>query len=602
MSAGGFDRDSAWSVFEALRPGPGQTVEKVSVATYSLDLVAVAGLLLALGASSEDEFQAGPLEFADAVRTLKSRVVIIHQKGRLKTPTRYRDILHLLDGMVRAANPEPAASWHPKAILARYGAARGGVSWRLWLGSRNLTGSRDREAGLILIGGAARSTKASETGRVLRSLFAGADWTPEQFLALDHVRWVAPAGVRFRGLRWRALGSNGHLVGPLPKARSVLAISPFVDDRGLAALPKAAERRLLTTSADLANLTPDDFQVRVAGPPKFDEPVATVDQDLDGTPAPFGDGGLHAKLVLQRSARVNRLSIGSANATGRGLIGPNAEVMAEIDVPDAYADALESLWERSPDAPEAAEADTEAATLRAAERRLDRALCALHDMIFGLSLEPAGLTLTASGSLDEFLGSHRLRVSLSTLDNAAREWVIGADAVVLAGPDLPVRLQTILVDFHVESRSLPPISRTWTQPVAFPGFNPADRDRAALAAYIGPSRFAAWLRAQIEGVEASGGETETWTGAPRSGAPARSGGALGRPFTLENVLAAWARDPDVFEQRIPEIDGVLRAYVDGLADLEEPQAEAARDAMREILTFWDALGSTLGLEGRHGDA
>lgn len=150
MSAEGFARDHAWSVFEALRPGPGQTVEKVAVVTYSLDLVAVAGLLLSLGTSGEDEFQAGPLEFADAVRALKDRLVIIHQKGRLKTPTRYRDILHILDGTVRSTNPERSASWHPKAILAKYADPPGGVSWRLWLGSRNLTGSRDREAGLLL--------------------------------------------------------------------------------------------------------------------------------------------------------------------------------------------------------------------------------------------------------------------------------------------------------------------------------------------------------------------------------------------------------------------------------------------------------------------
>lgn len=603
MSAEGFARDQAWSVFEALRPGPGQTVEKVAVVTYSLDLVAVAGLLLSLGTSGEDEFQAGPLEFADAVRALKDRLVIIHQKGRLKTPTRYRDILHILDGTVRSTNPERGASWHPKAILAKYAAPRGGVSWRLWLGSRNLTGSRDREAGLLLVAAARKSSAPSGAGPVLRDLFAEADFSAEDFLSLDQVRWLAPTGVRLRRLHWRSLGQTGPLVTPLPRAKSLLAIAPFVDTEGLNSLPPAAERKLLTTSKDLALLSPGDFKVRVAGAPSFDEPVEPQQPAMGDQPSPFSGAGLHAKLILQRSASINRLWIGSANATRRGLIGPNAELMAEIDVPDGYADALEAYWARGSEPPGIIEDDPQAAATRLAERCLDRALCELHALEFELRLDPDGLALRASASLDGFLSDYRLEVSLTTLDGDRKPWRQGADRVLVAGPELPVRLRTFLVDFHAQDPTTPEVSRTWTQPVDFPQFDPAARDHAALAAYIGPSRFTAWLRAQIEGIETPVTERETWTGLPRErSASVWRDAAVRSSFTLENVMAAWARDPDAFEKRVPEIDGVLSAYIDGLAELDEQGQAEARASLADMLTFWAALRSALELDGPNGKA
>ena len=41
MSASGFARDAAHSVFEALRPSTDQTLDRAAFATYSLDLVAI---------------------------------------------------------------------------------------------------------------------------------------------------------------------------------------------------------------------------------------------------------------------------------------------------------------------------------------------------------------------------------------------------------------------------------------------------------------------------------------------------------------------------------------------------------------------------------
>lgn len=54
-------RADRFSIFGALRPDAGQTVSRAVVTTYSLDLIAMLGLVLALGGDTETEFEASPL-------------------------------------------------------------------------------------------------------------------------------------------------------------------------------------------------------------------------------------------------------------------------------------------------------------------------------------------------------------------------------------------------------------------------------------------------------------------------------------------------------------------------------------------------------------
>lgn len=593
MNSSGFQADAAYSIFEELRPGPSLSLDKISVVTYSLDLVAVAALVLSLGAGGEEELRAGALEFADAIRNLKPKLTIIHQKGRLRLPTRYNDILHLLDGSVRAVRPTRRASWHPKAILARYRGPRDTTSWRLWLGSRNLTGSHDREAGLLLIGSPGPRERPAGVSSTLREVFADADWTTEDFEDLDRVRWVAPEGVKLRSLRWRPQGRDLLLVDPLKDAHSLLAISPFVDAAGLSRLQDVPARRLLTSERAAADLgaTPG-LDVRVMGAPTFDEPVEPDDTGEDGAPSAFQPSGLHAKLILLRSNSINRLWIGSANATGRGLAGPNAELVAELDVNAAHADSLEVFWASAVEPSEAPVVDAEAKALEAAERRLDEALCDLLAVGFVLKVTSEGLSLSASSSFEAFLRGHRLWVSLLTLPDDEVEWSSGS-SVVVAPRDTPLRLQTVLVGFRVEALTPPHARRTWAQAVDFPGLDPVARDCAALANYIGAARFAAWLRSQLEGIEAIGPSNETWTGAPRGAALAVGLGLASRPFTLENVLAAWARDPADFEMRVAQIDKVVRAFVEELRGFDPEEAAAAREMLAAFMPFWEELLESL---------
>lgn len=55
-----FSRENRISIFGALKPDAGQNVTRAIIATYSLDLVAMLGLVLSLGGDVDAEFENSP--------------------------------------------------------------------------------------------------------------------------------------------------------------------------------------------------------------------------------------------------------------------------------------------------------------------------------------------------------------------------------------------------------------------------------------------------------------------------------------------------------------------------------------------------------------
>ena len=95
-------RDDRISLFGALRPSAGQVVTRAIVTTYSLDLVAMLGLVLTLGGDAEAEFEASPLGLVKAFDSMRCKLIVLHQLGRVVAPSAHRSVLPLLDTMVQA--------------------------------------------------------------------------------------------------------------------------------------------------------------------------------------------------------------------------------------------------------------------------------------------------------------------------------------------------------------------------------------------------------------------------------------------------------------------------------------------------------------------
>src|SRR5229473_352079 len=151
-------KNEAWPTFsftELLSPPEGWRTDCAILSTYSADLVVVVTSLLALTGCDLDNRRTGSrVELVKAIESLRGKVCILAQTGRMAVPKTFRPILKLMDKFVRTVDAnETVSSWHPKASLVRYQSLEDPTDfqWRVWLGSRNLTRALNWEAGLFLV-------------------------------------------------------------------------------------------------------------------------------------------------------------------------------------------------------------------------------------------------------------------------------------------------------------------------------------------------------------------------------------------------------------------------------------------------------------------
>ena len=584
-------RDDRISVFGGLRPGAGQVVTRAVVTTYSLDLVAMLGLVLALGGDTESEFDASPLGLVKAFDRMRGKLLVLHQLGRVVAPSAHRLVLPLLDTMVHAVGAnERRASWHPKTALIRY-ATRAGAQWRFWIGSRNLTGSTDRDAGLILVTSREKAARpVPDISGLAEDLLAYARLNQEELAELRSAKWLAPPGVTVRRLLWRHDGrTRRFLETPLiARAERACAVSPFIDRRGLAEVLKASGNDLSLLTTEVAGTGCGPFQgvhFRVDAAP---DPAARVlvEQQQDQAVGEFNDlpsTGIHAKLLAVTKGSRTALMLGSANLTRRGLIGPNAEAVAILDIVDsALTESLYGFVESGVEL-DSLDVDTsEELEEERVKRELDDVISGFLEVRCRLYHRADGLHLLIDEDAAETLRLARFEVS-PFLDPDA--WAaIRADTRCLRLLSNPPMLseQTSLVNFRATSLASTEVSRTWIQALDVDGIDIERRDRALLVRYVGASRFRQWLRSLLDGVDGTGGQR--WTD-PTSGRGEREpAGQLEQIFTLETMLAAWARDHEAFEERIGGMMAMLESFQEMFATLPDDEER------RPPWSTWRRLG------------
>ena len=589
-----FDPTDRISVFGALRPEAGQSVSRAVVATYSLDLVALLGLVLTLGGDSEAEFENSPLGLVKAFDSVRGRLRVLHQVGRIIAPRAHRSVLLLLDTMVEAipAN-ERSHSWHPKVALVRYDGDP--VQWRFWIGSRNLTGSRDLDAGLLLVTSRDKAAQVvPDIAELARELLAEGEFTPSELEELRAARWLAPAGTSVRQLLWRRPGVNRTFISAplLDRAALVSAVSPFIDRTGLRELLRAGSSAvtLLTTDGSAGGCAPlTGITFRTAPAPE-PETTVSLEQQTDDRVAEFIEqppAGVHAKLIAASKGKRSAIMIGSANLTKRGLLGPNAEAVAILDVTDAVlADSLHSFVQSGFEF-DNARVDETLAERQESERQLDEQIALLLECDLSLEYEDGGLTLLLKDGLDMALAGARFEAAAFLESDAWVRLETGTRRNQLIRGGALLSEQTSLVSFRATSLTDPTIERCWVLSLPVSGLDHDRRDLALLARYVGASRFRDWLRSQLDGLDGTAGER--WSDAPRQ--PRQCGASrIPEMFTLETMLSAWARDPRSFERRTAGMMAMLDSFRETFEELlDEEERRAALSELMEVRPFLQAL-------------
>ncbi len=597
-----FDPKDRISVFGALRPNVGQSVCKVVVATYSLDLVALLGLVLTLGGDGEAEFENSPLGLVRAFDSVRGRLRVLHQVGRIVAPKAHRSILPLLDTMVEAipAN-ERHQSWHPKVALARYDGDS--VQWRFWIGSRNLTGSRDLDAGILLVTSRDRTARpVPDIAELALGLLVEGEFMSAELDELRAARWLAPAGTVVRRLLWRRPGENtpfdpGSL---LDRTEMVSAVSPFIDKTGLREVLRAGSSpvTLLTSDVSVGRCAPfPGIDFRIASSPE-PETTVSVEQQAEDRTAEFTDpppAGIHAKLIAVSKGNRSAIMLGSANLTERGLLGPNAEAVAIIDVSNtALAGSLhrfaQSGFEFDP-----SRVDEDLMEREESQRQLDERIALLLECELGLKYEDGGLTLTIGTGADAALAGARFEAA-PFLDPDA--WVgveTGLRSVALLRGNVVPSEQTSLVSFRATSLKDPAIQRCWVLSLPVSGLDRDRRDLALLARYVGASRFRDWLRSQLDGLDGTAGER--WSDELSKGRDGETS-RIPEMFTLETMLSAWARDPRGFELRTAGMMAMLDSFRETFEQLhDEEERRTALADLSEVRPFLQAVHDAI-----HGGA
>lgn len=603
----GLDCTDSLAVLDALTPAPGWETDLALFSSYSVDLVAVAAIVVALAGEGDDHERLQNAPLARACERMRDRFRVVCQAGRVAAPGSGTSTLVIADRWIREVpHNGNERSWHAKLALVRYRsieAPDNEAEWRLWIGSRNLTRDTSWDSALTALGRVSRTSDSidqsvARTGAVLAAKAELPGWSTtdvEDELRSLHWEWPEDMEVVSFAMWPDAQSATGFPRTPRGLSH-VVAVSPFVNgsvSRNLSRWGRqSTKRQLLTTPATMAALAAQrgDPLVGFSSLHQLDMPAGAEGTDADLQDETGDDQmvevhrGLHAKLLWARSPKGDELWLGSANLTERAWDGRNTEAVVHARVVPQVG---EGLIDGLVNGLSTEVLHDELVTAPPAENPAEKALERLRNRIAAtwdarLERDEASDTVRCETELAPFRDGDGASLSARLLGQTDWvQWKPRTTAVEFAAPEL--HRQTELVELELRSTEVPDLAASW---VARAVMNPPldiGRDRAVLARLMGPGAFLAWLRALLGDVS-GGASGDPWPertrGAPRQPASWKIG--VSRTPTLESVLRAWIRNPATVRQVDRELETWAREIREALP---EDADENDREALREVGRF-----------------
>lgn len=598
------------SLLDVLTPPAGYIVDRALCSAYSGQCAVLVAMLSAMVRQGTVEGKgSSSLALARALERLKDRVHFLVQHGRLVGPRSASPILNMLDRFVVPVKyDERKASWHPKVCVVRCvgrGGAKAKAIWRLWIGSRNFTKDESWDMALALTGevegkGDELADVEALTRRLARQAGAESQWL-DALNELHAVHWQVPAGLRIDRLALLMQGDLERDLAPAPaNARSVLAVSPFLDEWGVSHLLKlmpptadpSRKPRLISTAMCLSEMAKKHrraltrYNLRSLPESNQDDQPEEVDEPgNDGSDAGADvaeSRGLHAKFIWIETPRRGELRLGSRNLTERGWT-KNAEVLATVSVAlpgGGYSEQLKSGLKAFDDFCSECDLEEEEAIpddeLRL-QRQFDDARNALVvDFAATQALQGGTAVVTLQAPL-HLPPSARLRIG--RIGDSLMHWEAGATCLAL--PDAPahdngdlLRMELVMGDLRSE----------WLQHAPFvPSLTRDARDVPLLHSYLGIDGVILLLNDSLTAGGNGGGERRPWNKPRKPGVSVQTIALLG----IEAVLSSWVRDAESLRetQRIVEI-----------ARRCKPTSEKEKTTFKQLEAFlksWDAVEQEL---------
>jgi len=327
---------------DSLRPPDGYELDCVVGTTFTLDLVSLLSIPLAVGRFSSDEDGAAatdPLALLASLERSTDRITVFHQAGAIRVPERHRELLTLVEGSLFSVALRTGSLFHPKMWVARYRDPASAVHHRIVVLSRNLTPDRSWDTLVVLEGDGGRSAASDSrpvsdfvTWLARRSGLTGDRRRTIDDLArsVGRTRFRPPAP--FDAVRFRPLGIRGYTTSPIVNARRdrIFVMSPFIGDDELHRLTAGTSGSLLVTRAEELARLQDPSATGF-------ESILQLSEGLEPEPE---EGavilsiavlvGLHAKLYCVDQGWRATIWTGSANATRAGF-SSNVEFLVELE-------------------------------------------------------------------------------------------------------------------------------------------------------------------------------------------------------------------------------------------------------------------------------
>ena len=617
----GLDCTDSLAVLDALTPKSGWETDLALFSSYSVDLVAVAAVVVALADEGDDHERMRDAPLARACERMRDRFRVVCQAGRVAVPNSGATELAIADRWIREVRHDGnERSWHAKLALIRYRrieAPDSEAEWRLWIGSRNLTRDTSWDSALTAVGRIAEASNSidqsvAQAGGVLAGKAELPRWSAADVEdELRRLHWDWPEELEVVSFNMWPDAQSAPRFPRAPRGIShVVAVSPFVNRSIARRLSnwggRSTNRQLLTTPATLAALAEQSRRSSLEGFSslhQLDMPTGVDDADTNHQDETDDDQmvevhrGLHAKLLWTRSTAGDELWLGSANLTERAWNGRNTEAMVHARV---VPDVGEGLIDCLVNGLSTEVRHDDLVTARLSEEPAEKALDNLRNRI--AAIWDARLQRDAESDIvrceTEFAPLHNQDAAslLARLLGQTNwvQWQPGATAVEFAATDL--HQQTELVEIELRSTEVPELTVSWVARAVMDPPLGIDRDRAVLARLMGPRPFLTWLRSLLDDATGAGGGNPWPARTPKASRKkaSRQHRVSGTP-TLESILRAWMRNPAAVNQ----VDRALETWAREIRKaLPRDAEEDDREALHEVERFeaaWRVIREGLAL-------
>ena len=348
--------------FEIMQPDKGYTIDKIIITTYSLDMNTLIGLLILLGANSEELRNKSKVELLYILSNMKDKVLLFCQAGKINNSSRLeeKNFYYFLENIINPIKLKNRKSFHPKTYLIRYKEiGKDTCKYKFIVMSKNLTFSKNWELSISLDGKVDTNVKEEDTPvyEFYKYLLTENTNNLKNFETiikeLKKVKFKNDLGF-FDNIEFFPMGIEAKYTSLIQKEilykkyKKAFIISPFLSDNIVKIIytngDDKAERILISREDSFGKLINIKQDIRNLKTYKLKDKIINVEEELGDDDIYYKNEDIHAKLYLfELENNTTEMFVGSANESSNAFLeNGNIEFMVKLTTKKALFDIFKN--------------------------------------------------------------------------------------------------------------------------------------------------------------------------------------------------------------------------------------------------------------------